>query len=114
MLRKGLKPHGDVGNKWDSAKMVPSADLLERITTIHPTVAKVSDATNDTARSYRVPGYMGTFGFISSMSDHFCSTCNRLRITADGQIKVRHPLTILAPMVTHDSRCAYLTRKRSH
>ena len=33
-------------------------------------------------------GFRGNFGFISSMSDHFCGTCNRLRVTADGQIKV--------------------------
>ena len=31
---------------------------------------------------------MGRVGFISSMTDHFCGTCNRLRITADGNLKV--------------------------
>lgn len=31
---------------------------------------------------------MGTIGFISSMSDHFCSGCNRMRITADGNLKI--------------------------
>ena len=31
---------------------------------------------------------MGRIGFISSMTDHFCGTCNRLRITADGNLKV--------------------------
>jgi molybdenum cofactor biosynthesis enzyme MoaA len=76
------------GNKWDSAKMVPSAELLQRITDKYPEVTKAPDSLNDTARSYHVPGHMGSFGFISSMSDHFCGTCNRLRITADGQIKV--------------------------
>jgi cyclic pyranopterin phosphate synthase len=35
-----------------------------------------------------VPGFAGRVGFISSMSDHFCATCNRLRLTADGQLKV--------------------------
>jgi cyclic pyranopterin phosphate synthase len=35
-----------------------------------------------------VPGYQGKLGFITSMTDHFCGTCNRLRITADGSIKV--------------------------
>lgn len=39
-------------------------------------------------KAYRVPGYQGKIGFISSMTDHFCGTCNRLRITADGSIKV--------------------------
>ncbi|KAK1234868.1 hypothetical protein PQX77_001962 [Marasmius sp. AFHP31] len=76
------------GNKWDKKKMVPSSVLLERITEKHPNTTRISDEANDTARSWKVPGYRGSFGFISSMSDHFCSSCNRLRITADGQIKV--------------------------
>lgn len=43
---------------------------------------------SSTSRNYRLPGYTGTFGFISSMSNHFCGTCNRLRLTADGCLKV--------------------------
>ena len=35
-----------------------------------------------------MPGFKGRFGFITSMSDHFCGTCNRLRILADGNMKV--------------------------
>lgn len=68
--------------------MIPSSVLFDKIMLRHPDVERISDEANDTARSWRVPGYKGTFGFISSMSDHFCSSCNRLRITADGQIKV--------------------------
>ncbi|EMD32642.1 hypothetical protein CERSUDRAFT_118672 [Gelatoporia subvermispora B] len=76
------------GNKWDKAKMMPSVELLDRIKLKHPGLTKASDELNDTARSYIIPGYKGSFGFISSMSDHFCGSCNRLRLTADGQIKV--------------------------
>jgi molybdenum cofactor biosynthesis enzyme MoaA len=68
--------------------MVPSSSLLANIVSRHPTVRKAPDELNDTARSFYIPGYSGNFGFISSMSDHFCSSCNRLRLTADGQIKV--------------------------
>jgi GTP 3',8-cyclase len=39
------------------------------------------------ARYYRFPGFAGTIGFIGSVSDHFCSECNRLRLTADGRLK---------------------------
>jgi len=76
------------GNKWDKAKMVPSGDLLQRIASQYPSVRKAADEFNETARSYTIPGHRGSIAFISSMSDHFCSTCNRLRITADGNIKV--------------------------
>jgi len=69
--------------------MVPSSVLLSNLQKLYPDITKAEDEINDTARSYRIPGYTGSFGFISSMSDHFCSSCNRLRLTADGQIKVR-------------------------
>lgn len=39
------------------------------------------------AEYYRYPGYQGTLGFIGSVSDHFCTRCNRLRLTADGRLK---------------------------
>lgn len=76
------------GNKWDKQKMVPSAELLGQISAKLSTPLRTNDEPNDTARSWQIPGYRGSFGFISSMSDHFCGSCNRLRITADGQIKV--------------------------
>ena len=76
------------GNKWDKAKMVPSSELLASIQEKYPGATKAPDEYNDTARNYVIPGHRGSFGFISSMSDHFCGTCNRLRLTADGQIKV--------------------------
>jgi len=76
------------GNRWDISKMIPSSELLQKIMEYHPGTVKASDEDNETARTYTIPGHRGSFGFISSMSDHFCSSCNRLRITADGQIKV--------------------------
>jgi len=75
------------GNKWDQKKMVESSELLKRVKVRHPDVQRAPDELNDTARSWSIPGYQGSFGFISSMSDHFCASCNRLRLTADGQIK---------------------------
>ena len=39
------------------------------------------------ARYWRFPGAAGTVGFISAMSNHFCSSCNRMRLTADGAIR---------------------------
>ncbi|TDL28082.1 molybdenum cofactor biosynthesis prote [Rickenella mellea] len=76
------------GNKWDKDKLVPASELLERISGRFPGAVKLLDEPHDTSRNYAIPGHRGRFGFISSMSDHFCGSCNRLRITADGQIKV--------------------------
>ncbi len=41
----------------------------------------------DTATAYTVPGHLGTFAIISTMSAPFCSGCNRIRLTADGKLK---------------------------
>jgi len=48
--------------------------------------AKVG-AGNGPARYYRLPGAIGTIGFISPVSEHFCYQCNRLRLTADGRLR---------------------------
>jgi len=42
---------------------------------------------NGPARYYRLPGAKGTLGFITPISEHFCYCCNRLRLTADGQLR---------------------------
>ena len=87
--------------------MVPSTELLDRIRERYPDVVKAPDELNDTARSYIIPGHKGSFGFISSMSDHFCGSCNRLRLTADGQIKVLPQRSL--PATYDDSQCAVLS-----
>ncbi len=99
--------------------MVPTTELLARIQMRYPELRKGSDELNDTARSYIIPGHLGSFGFISSMSDHFCGSCNRLRLTADGQIKVRFHLfaIVLVPQRAHRTvlnRSACLTLRRYH
>jgi len=78
-------------NRWSTAKLVPSSELLSLVAARHPHsgLDKLKDAASDTTRAYRVPGYAGSFGFISSMTDHFCGGCSRLRVGADGRVKVR-------------------------
>ncbi|KAI8352911.1 hypothetical protein BD560DRAFT_336895, partial [Blakeslea trispora] len=76
------------GNRWHSDKLVPFKELVYRIESVYGQLDRLSDSPNDTTKHFAVPGYKGRIGFITSMTDHFCSTCNRLRITADGSIKV--------------------------
>jgi cyclic pyranopterin phosphate synthase len=47
------------GNKWDAKKMVPSSDLLQTISERHPDVTRAPDELNDTARTWKIPGYLG-------------------------------------------------------
>ena len=42
---------------------------------------------NGTARTFRIPGALGSVGFISPLGEHFCENCNRLRLTADGRLR---------------------------
>ena len=76
------------GNKWSQGKMVPYQEMLETIRAKYPTIRKVQDHKNDTSKTYEIPGFAGRIGFITSMTHNFCGTCNRLRITSDGNLKV--------------------------
>lgn len=75
------------GNRWDDRQLVPYAELLRRIRQHFP-LRRLSDGPHDTSKTYQVPGFKGRIGFITSMTDHFCEGCTRLRITADGNLKV--------------------------
>ena len=76
------------GNKWSENKMVPFKEMLALIQSKYPDVHRVQDHLNDTSKTYKVPGFAGRIGFITSMTHNFCGTCNRLRITSDGNLKV--------------------------
>ena len=76
------------GNKWSQGKMLSYREMLEMIRAKYPGVRKLDDHVNDTSKTFQVPGFVGKLGFITSMTHNFCGTCNRLRITADGNLKV--------------------------
>ncbi|KAI5924845.1 hypothetical protein F4810DRAFT_700368 [Camillea tinctor] len=76
------------GNKWNKGKMFSYSEMLDLIRLHYPGLEKVQDHKNDTSKTYKVPGFVGKIGFITSMTHNFCGTCNRLRITSDGNLKV--------------------------
>lgn len=76
------------GNKWSKSKMLSYKEMLGMIREKYPTLGKVQDYENDTSKTFKVPGFAGRIGFITSMTHNFCDTCNRLRITSDGNLKV--------------------------
>ncbi|XP_039993970.1 molybdenum cofactor biosynthesis protein 1 isoform X1 [Xiphias gladius] len=76
------------GNKWNFKKMVSYQEMLDRIRQQWPKLEMLQTGHTDTAKTFKVQGFKGQVGFITSMSDHFCGSCNRLRITADGSLKV--------------------------
>jgi cyclic pyranopterin phosphate synthase len=76
------------GNKWSKQKMFPFSEMLDTIRQKYPDIHRVQGHKNDTSKTYQVPGFVGKVGFITSMTSDFCSSCNRLRITSDGNLKV--------------------------
>lgn len=76
------------GNKWSRGKMLGYREMLDIIREKYPEVRKVQDHKNDTSKTYEIPGFAGRMGFITSMTHNFCGSCNRLRITSDGNLKV--------------------------
>lgn len=77
------------GNKWNWDKMLSYKEIMGKVNThfTEPNVIRIEDEPNDTSKNYRIEGYKGTFGIISPVSNPFCESCNRIRLTADGKIK---------------------------
>lgn len=76
------------GNKWQTERLISYSETVQIIRQRWPEFAELPNGPNDTSKAYAVPGFAGQLGFITSMTEHFCGTCNRLRLTADGNIKV--------------------------
>jgi len=77
------------GNKWDKAKMVSYAQVMEYVNSNYDDskVIRMQDAPNDTSKNYKIEGYKGSFAIISSVTNPFCDSCNRIRLTANGRLK---------------------------
>lgn len=77
------------GNSWKFEKKVSFKEILEQCDAEFGTdgYSKMEGAPNDTSRNFKLNGGVGTFGIISSVTNPFCDTCNRIRLTANGKIK---------------------------
>lgn len=74
------------GDQWYRQQVVPSAELIQKIQEVYP-LEKVESAGANPAERWRFQDGAGELGFISSVSQPFCEACNRIRITADGQLR---------------------------
>jgi cyclic pyranopterin phosphate synthase len=75
----------DAQGEWDRSRLVPGREVLERISSQWPLVP-VARGTAPADR-YRFADGAGEIGLISSVTEPFCGTCNRLRLTADGALR---------------------------
>lgn len=77
------------GNQWNKEKLVSYAEILSQVNENYAAknVERLIDKPNDTAKNHKITSYKGGFSVISSVTNPFCSTCNRIRLTADGKLK---------------------------
>lgn len=76
-----LMPMHD-GGDFGREAYIPYTKVLEQLPEAVP-----AEPDGGVAKLYRLPGAKGNIGLISPVSAHFCGTCNRLRLTADGKLK---------------------------
>jgi cyclic pyranopterin phosphate synthase len=86
-----LMPVGNAQN-WGEGfpahpdRYIPVQEMQARLSSfdLQPVTTPIG---NGPARTFRMPGALGTVGFISPLGEHFCQNCNRLRLTADGYLR---------------------------
>lgn len=77
------------GNQWNKDKLLSYDEILTQVNYNYSAekVERMTDKPNDTAKNHKIASYKGSFSVISSVTNPFCSTCNRIRLTADGKLK---------------------------
>jgi GTP 3',8-cyclase len=78
----------DVGssNGWQLNQVVPSGEVRERLHSEHPLVAAPANQPGETAERFLYADGAGEVGFISSVTQAFCSDCNRARLSTEGRL----------------------------
>jgi len=77
---------GEVINEFEN-KFISVQEVKEKLIKkylLNP--IKISTA-NGPAKYYQIKGGQGTIGFITALSQHFCKTCNRIRLTSEGKLR---------------------------
>jgi cyclic pyranopterin phosphate synthase len=74
---------------WRPEQSIPATEVKKRIESLGrlSPFENGKNSSDGPARLFKLPGAAGAIGLISPVSDHFCTSCNRLRLTADGKLK---------------------------
>ncbi len=76
-----------VGRDTAASQFVSVGDMRQRLEQLGKLEPCLPSVGNGPARYFRLPQARGSIGFITPLSDHFCTDCNRLRLTADGKLR---------------------------
>ena len=77
----------NVKNEWNNDHYIPSEKIKKGLEEIAPLLSVGRDEHTGPARMFKFQDAKGQIGFISPLSNHFCDSCNRLRLTADGKLR---------------------------
>lgn len=78
----GNQGHWGKGMPAQGARFISVAEMKDRLAEVGPFVPANPVTGNGPAHLHRLPAALGTVGFIGAASERFCTTCNRLRLTA--------------------------------
>ena len=81
-----LMPFSDEGE--NESLIIKGEDILKQFPFLKPISSDKTDFEKSVARYYEAEGFKGRIGFITPISDKFCSECNRIRLLSDGKVKV--------------------------
>ncbi|MFN8534951.1 MAG: GTP 3',8-cyclase MoaA [Dehalococcoidia bacterium] len=76
----------DAAGQWDLGQVMPGATVLEIVRRYFPLEPVVAEF-GSTSRRWRFADGKGEIGFVNPVTEPFCAECNRLRLTADGQLR---------------------------
>jgi cyclic pyranopterin phosphate synthase len=79
----------DGGGTWSRDQVVPATEIIETIDSVWPLIAPEGGSVRDSApaESYRYADGAGQVGVIASVTRPFCESCDRIRLTAEGQLR---------------------------
>lgn len=74
-------------NMADEERFIPASEIKQKVEEIGELIPVKKRFGGGPATIYKIKGALGTIGFISAVSNPFCKTCNRLRLTSDGKLR---------------------------
>lgn len=77
------------GNAWDWSKKISFSEIISKAKNHfgEDSLEELPVPPNSTSKNFKIKGYKGDFGIISTLTNPFCDSCNRIRLTADGKVK---------------------------
>lgn len=82
-----MMPFGEI-NDFQQSNVVTFQEMRETVEAVFGPLEEASYDFVDPSRPFRIPGAMGTLGFISSVTEPFCQGCGRVRLTAEGKLRL--------------------------